>query len=130
MCIRDRCWVQQLQHLNNKLIRIRLQHFRGLPGIAFDQLCKQRPYLRFNFPDSAGFDFLIIHVASLASRHGGDNINCPIDGNILSQRTWKSPLFIDLSLCVFLLSQERVFRLKVGFQLFAAKMATGGTWIR
>ena len=43
----------------------------------FDQLCKQRPYFWFNFPDSAGFNFLVVHGASLASGHGSRNINCP-----------------------------------------------------
>ena len=78
-----RCRIQQLQHLNNKLIRIRLQHLGRLLRIVFDQLCKQRPYFWFNFPDSAGFNFMVIHDASLARQRGSGNINCPIDSNIL-----------------------------------------------
>ena len=96
----------------------------------FDQFCKQTPYFWFNFPDSAGFNFLVIHGGSLASRRGSGNINCPIDGNILQQSTWKSTLLIDLKLCVFSLLQVRVFRLKAGFLRFVEKMATGAIWIR
>jgi hypothetical protein len=64
----------ELQHLNNELVRIRLQHLGRLLRIVFDQLCKQSPYFWFNFPDSAGFNFLVIHGGSLASQRGSGNI--------------------------------------------------------
>jgi hypothetical protein len=72
---------------------------------------------------------MVIHGASLASRYGTGNRNCPTDGNILQQLTWKSPLLADVILCVYLLLRGRVFRLKAGFQRFVEKMDTGVIWI-
>jgi hypothetical protein len=61
--------------LNNKLVRVWLQHPRRLLRIVFDQLGKQCPYLWFNFPDSTGFSFMVAHGASLATKRGTGNIN-------------------------------------------------------